>query len=328
MDQKLIRLMEEAVRKDYANMAGLVIFKDGEAVYEKYFNGFSEENRMHIFSVTKSIISILFGIAFDKGLLKSVDQKILDFYPEYSVKKDEKIVPEVTIKDMLTMTVPYKFQFNQYVKYFTSTDWVKFSLDKIGGKGKIGDFKYAPLIGPDILSGILMKVTGMSVLDFARENLFAPLEICVENSITFKNKQEQMNFYKTTDISGWVEGPTGVQAAGWGLTLSPVDMAKIGQLYLNGGVWNGKRIVSENWIRESTSEHSRWNKIGIAYGYLWWLSKDEDGFAAMGDGGNIIYVSREKNLVVASTATFKPRAKDRIDFIDKYVKPIFESSCR
>ena len=328
MDQKLIGLMEEAVRKDYANMAGLVIFKDGEAVYENYFNGLSNANRMHIFSVTKSIISILFGIAFDKGLIKSVDQKILDFYPEYSGKKNEKVLSEVTIKDMLTMTVPYKFQFNQYVKYFTSPDWVKFSLDTIGGKGKIGDFKYAPLIGPDILSGILIKVTGMSVLDFARENLFAPLGICVENSITFKNKEEQMNFYKATDISGWVAGPTGVQAAGWGLTLSPVDMAKIGQLYLNGGVWNGKRIVSETWLLESTSEHSRWNKIGIAYGYLWWLAKDEDGFAAMGDGGNIIYVSREKNLVVASTATFKPRTKDRIDFIDKYVKPIFESSCR
>ena len=323
MDQEKIRLMEKAVREDYGNMTGLVIYKNGESVYEKYFDGFNEANRIHIFSVTKSIISLLIGIALDKGLIKSIDQKILDFYPDYTLKRGEKLLPEITIKDMLTMTVPYKFKFNPYVKYFTSPDWVKFSLDMMGGKGKVGEFRYAPLIGPDVLSGILVKATGQSVLDFARENLFTPLGISVEKTVTFKNKEEQMEFYKATEISGWVAGPTGVHTAGWGLTLSPVDMAKIGQLCLNGGVWNNKRIVSEKWITESTSEHSRWNKIDIAYGYLWWLAKDEDGFAAMGDGGNIIYVSRDKNMVVASTSTFKPRVKDRIDFIKKYIEPIF-----
>ena len=323
MDQEKIRLMEKAVREDYGNMTGLVIYKNGESVYEKYFDGFGEANRIHVFSVTKSIISLLIGIALDKGLIKSIDQKILDFYPEYTLKRGEKLLPEITIKDMLTMTVPYKFKFNPYVKYFTSPDWVKFSLDMMGGKGKVGEFRYAPLIGPDVLSGILVKATGQSVLDFARENLFTPLGISVENTVTFKNKEEQMEFYKATEISGWVAGPTGVHTAGWGLTLSPVDMAKIGQLCLNGGMWNNKRIVSESWITESTSEHSRWNKIDIAYGYLWWLAKDEDGFAAMGDGGNIIYVSRDKNMVVASTSTFKPRVKDRIDFIKKYIEPVF-----
>ena len=323
MDQEKIMLMEKAVREDYGNMTGLVIYKNGESVYEKYFDGFSEANRIHIFSVTKSIISLLIGIALDKGLIKSIDQKILDFYPDYTLKRGEKLLPEITIKDMLTMTVPYKFKFNPYVKYFTSPDWVKFSLDMMGGKGKVGEFRYAPLIGPDVLSGILVKATGQSVLDFARENLFTPLGISVENTVTFKNKEEQMEFYKATEISGWVAGPTGVHTAGWGLTLSPVDMAKIGQLCLNGGEWNNNRIVSESWITESTSEHSRWNKIDIAYGYLWWLAKDEDGFAAMGDGGNIIYVSRDKNMVVASTSTFKPRVKDRIDFIKKYIEPVF-----
>ncbi len=324
MDQDKIRLMESAVREDYDNMTGLVIYKDGSMVYEKYFEGYSEANRIHIFSATKSIISLLFGIAIDKGLIRNVDQKVLEFYPEYTVKRGEKLLPEITIRDMLTMTVPYKYKFNPYVKYFTSPDWVKFSLDKLGGRGKIGEFRYAPIIGPDVLSGILVKATGKSVLEFARENLFSPLGINVEGDITFKDKEEQMEFYKADDISGWVAGPTGVHTAGWGLTLSPVDMAKIGQMCLNDGVWEGKRLVSENWMKESTTEHSRWNRIDIGYGYLWWLAQDEDGFAAMGDGGNIIYVSRDRNMVVASTATFKPRAKDRIDFIKKYVEPIFD----
>ncbi len=323
MNQDNIRKMESVIPSDYDNMTGMVIFKDGEAVYEKYYNSFTEANRIHIFSATKSIISILFGIAIDKGMIESIDQKVLDFFPDYRIKRGEKTLQNIRIRDMLTMTVPYKFKFNPYVKYFTSPDWVKFSLDKLGGKGKIGEFRYAPIVGPDVLSGILVKATGKSVLEFARENLFDPLGINVEDTITFKNKEEQMEFYKADDVSGWVAGPTGVHTAGWGLTLAPTDMAKIGQMYLGGGVWEGQHIVSESWVKESTSEHSRWDRIGIGYGYLWWIAEDEDGFAAMGDGGNIIYVSRDKKMVVAITSTFKPRAKDRIEFIKKYVEPLF-----
>lgn len=322
MKQELIAKMENAIRTDYDNMVGMAIMKDGESVYENYFNNCTKDSRIHVFSVTKSIISILFGIALDKGYLKSIDQKVLDFYPDYTVKRGEKTIQNIRIKDMLTMTVPYKYKFNPYTKYFTSMDWVKFSLDKLGGKGQIGEFRYAPIIGPDILSGILVKATGKSVFDFAKENLFEPLGITVEKSITFKSKEEQMAFYKSTDMSVWVADPMGVNTAGWGLTFSPVDMAKIGQLYMNGGMWNGKRIVSEKWVKESTSEHSRWKKLDLPYGYLWWVGKD-NGYAAMGDGGNIIYVSPEDNMVVAITSLFYPRAKDRIEFIEKYVKPLF-----
>ena len=305
-------------------MTGMVIFKDGEAVYEKYYNGFTDANRIHIFSATKSIISILFGIALDRGLLESVDQKVLDFYPDYTIKRGEKTLPNIRIKDILTMTVPYKYKFNPYVKYFTSADWVKFSLDVMGGRGTIGEFRYAPIVGPDVLSGILVKATGRSILDFARENLFTPLGITVADTITFESKEEQMEYYKATDLSGWVAGPTGVHTAGWGLNLAPMDMAKIGQLYLNGGVWNGQQIVSESWVKESTTEHSRWKKLNLPYGYLWWIGEDGDGFAAMGDGGNIIYVSRDQKMVVAITSLFNPRAKDRIDFIKEYVEPVFK----
>lgn len=249
---------------------------------------------------------------------------VLDFYPEYTVKRGEKTIQHITIKDMLTMTAPYKYKWNPYTKYFTSADWVKFSLDVLGGKGAIGEFRYAPIVGPDILADILVKATGQSVFDFATENLFAPLGITVEKTIIFHNKEEQMAFYKATDRSVWVAGPTGVNAAGWGLTLSPVDMAKIGQLFLNGGVWEGTRIVSEKWIAESTSEQSRWKQRDLPYGYLWWAGMDGNGYAAIGDGGNIIYVSPEKNMVVAIASVFYPRAKDRIEFIKEYVEPVFE----
>lgn len=324
MNQEKIAEMEAIVAADYSNMAGMVIMKEGKAVYEKYFCGCTEADRIHVFSVTKSILSILIGIALDKGYIHSVDQKVLEFYPEYTVKKGEKTIQNVTIKDMLTMTAPYKYKSNPYTKYFTSMDWVKFSLDVLGGKGQIGEFRYAPIVGPDILSGILERAAGQSVFEFAKEYLFAPLGITVEKTITFHSKEEQMAFYKATDISCWVAGPTGVNTAGWGLTLSPMDMAKIGQLFLNGGMWNGNRIISEKWVSDSTSEQSRWKQRNLPYGYLWWIDKQDNGYAAMGDGGNIIYVSPDKNMVVASTSLFYPRAKDRIEFIKKYVEPIFE----
>lgn len=324
MNQEKIAEMEAIVAADYSNMAGMVIMKEGKAVYEKYFCGCTEADRIHVFSVTKSILSILIGIALDKGYIHSVDQKVLEFYPEYTVKKGEKTIQNVTIKDMLTMTAPYKYKSNPYTKYFTSMDWVKFSLDVLGGKGQIGEFRYAPIVGPDILSGILERAAGQSVFEFAKEYLFAPLGITVEKTITFHSKEEQMAFYKAMDISCWVAGPTGVNTAGWGLTLSPMDMAKIGQMFLNGGMWNGNRIVSEKWVSDSTSEQSRWKQRDLPYGYLWWIDEQDNGYAAMGDGGNIIYVSPDKNMVVASTSLFYPRAKDRIEFIKKYVEPIFE----
>ncbi len=324
MDQAKIREMEKAIVRDYSNTAGIVVMKDGKLVYENYFSGCTQASRIHVFSVTKSIVSVLFGIALDKGLLDSIDRKVLDFYPDYTVKKGEKTIQSITIRDILTMTAPYKFRFNPYVRYFTSPDWVKFSLDTLGGKQHTGEFRYAPIIGPDILSGILVKATGMSVLYFARSNLFEPLGINVGDNIIFQNKDEQMAFYKATDISGWVADPKGINTAGWGLTLSPVDMAKIGQMLLGGGIWDGKRIVSESWIAESTSEHSRWKKFDIPYGYLWWLNRGGDGFAAMGDGGNIIWVNTKKNLVAAITCLFVPNAKDRTEFIKKYIEPAFE----
>ncbi|WP_308780699.1 serine hydrolase [uncultured Clostridium sp.] len=321
--EKVIKL-EDKINKEYSNITGIVVLKDGEVQYENYYNGCNSKSRIHVYSVTKSIISILIGIAIDKGYIKSINEKVLNYFPDYKVIKREKTIQKITLKDLITMTAPYKYIIPPYIKYFTSDDMVKFSLDYLGGIGKIGKFKYTPLIGPDILSGILKNVTGQSVLDFARENLFLPLGINIEGNIKFNSKEEQLAFNEATNISGWVIDTAGTNTAGWGLTLSPMDMAKIGQLYLDGGIYNGKQIVSKEWIEESTKEHSRFKKLNLPYGYLWWVNNDSDkGFAAIGDGGNIIYVNITKNIVVAITALFKPKVTDRIEFIKEYIEPIF-----
>ncbi len=323
MNQKKLEQLEKKISSGYGNITGVVVLKNGMVSYEKYFKGCTENSHVHVYSVTKSIISALIGIALDKGHIKSIEQRVLDFFPEYQVKKGEHTIQNITIQDMLTMTAPYKYRlFPPYIKYFTSSDYVKFSLDLLGGRGKIGAFRYAPLIGPDILSGILVKATGQPVFDFADEYLFSPLDIVVGGSLMFENKEEQMAFNKSTHISGWAADPMGINTAGWGLTLTPMDMAKIGRLYLDGGIWENRQIVSQKWIQESTTEHSRWKKPNLPYGYLWWVN--EDGYAAMGDGGNMIYVNAKKRLVVSVAALFVKRAGNGMKLIKDYIEPVFE----
>lgn len=324
MNQEKVAELEKKINNDYNNITGVVVLKDGKTLYENYFNECSAISRIHVYSVTKSIISILIGIAMDKGYIKSINQKVLDFFPDYIVKRREKTMQNITLKNLLTMTAPYKYNFFvPYIKYFTSDDYVKFTLDLLGGRRQIGEFKYTPLIGPDLLSGILIKATGQSVFDFATENLFSPLGITVESNLIFHSKEEQLAFNKAKNISGWVADSAGVNTGGWGLTLSPMDMAKIGQLYLDDGIWNGKQIVSTKWIKESTKEQSRWEKLNLSYGYLWWVEK-EKGYSAMGDGGNVIYVNTKKKIVVSIAALFLPKVTDRIEFIKEYIEPIFE----
>lgn len=194
--------MERIISSSYKNMGGIIVQKKGKTVYENYFNECSADTTFHVFSVIKSIVSILIGIAIEKGYIESVEQKVLEFFPDYTVKKGEKTIQSVTLKDMLTMTAPYRYKSEPYKEYFSSDSWVKAALDLLGGKGKIGEFRYSPVIGPDILSGILTKATGQSVLEFATEYLFTPLGIHVENNIIFHDEEEQLAFYKAKNVSG------------------------------------------------------------------------------------------------------------------------------
>ena len=141
MDQKQIMSLENKVKKEYGNIAGIIVLKDGNAVYESYFNQCSGIEPVHIFSVTKSIVSMLFGIVLDQGCIKSLDEKVIDFFPNYEIRKREKTIQHITIRNLLTMTSPYKYKFNPYPKYFSSEDWVISSLDLLGGNGKIGNFR-------------------------------------------------------------------------------------------------------------------------------------------------------------------------------------------
>ncbi|WP_077611460.1 serine hydrolase domain-containing protein [Clostridium sp. Marseille-P2415] len=324
MNKEKIKELENIINSDYSNIAGIIVQKNGIKLYENYFNGYTADNAIHVYSVTKSVFSALIGIAIDKGYIKSVDRKVLDFFPDYTVKTGEKTIQGITIKNLLTMTAPYKYKTEPYEKFFTSQNPIQDALDLLGGDKAIGKFNYSAIGGTHILSGILVRATGQSILEFATEHLFSPLEINVTHNVVLRNKEEHIAVMNDKNTSGWVVDPQGINTASWGLFLTSADMAKIGQLYLDDGIWNGEQIVSAGWIAESTREHSRCVQWGnLAYGYLWWII-DGDSYAALGDGGNVIYVNTKKKIVISIASLFIPDAKDRIELIKKYIKPVFE----
>ncbi len=332
MDSKNFIGLGRVIGEDYPNTAGIIVRQNGETMYENYFNGLGADDAVHIASVTKSVFSALIGIAIEDGYIKSVNQSISDFFPEYppgaftsasgigNEARPESPVNDVTLKNLLTMTALYKFEAEPFEEFFTSENWLAFALDCLGG-APAGEFYYSPIVGTHILSGILARATGKPILDYAAEKLFAPLGIRLEN-ITFNSAEEQMAWYSSVKKSGgWVADAQGINTAGWGLTLTTADMAKIGQLYLNGGVWEGKRLIPEKWAAESTAEHVRWGEL--SYGYLWWVIDNKKKiYAAIGDGGNVIYVNTAKKLVVAMASLFTPNAKDRIEFITEHIEPL------
>ncbi len=312
-----------------SNICQISAFRNGITVYEDCWRGYKTEDAVNVNSVTKGVMALLAGIALDKGYIKSTDQKVMDFFPAYEVKKGEKTIFDVTVKHLLTMTAPYKYRSEPWKKVCTSQDWTLAVLDFLGGrKGITGEFKYATL-GIQILAGIIEHAAGEKCIDFANRNLFTPLGIPEHTIHGDSSKEDQLNFFmnKNPRNNEWYSDPQDTVTAGWGLCLSARDMARIGELVLNRGQYNGRIIVSENYIHEMTAPYLKLGeRFGyMSYGYLWYRPYDDrEIYAAIGDSGNIIYVNREKNVSVGITGTFKPRIFDRVDFIERKVLPVIE----
>ena len=310
-----------------SNICQIYVIKDGEVALDDRWHGFTTEDAMNVNSVTKGVMALLAGIALDKGYIGNVDQKVMDFFPDYSAKRGEKTIYEVTIRHLLTMTAPYKGKSEPWKKVCTSDDWTLAILDYLGGrKGITGEFRYATL-GIQILAGIIERATGEKCIDFANRNLFEPLELPKRIIHGDSSKEDQFDFFmnKNPRKYEWYSDPQGTVTAGWGLCMSARDMAVIGKLVLNDGRYNGKKIISEGYIRDMTMPHIKLGeRFGFMnYGYLWYKPYDDrEVYAVIGDSGNIIYVNKNINVSVGITGTFKPRIYDRVDFIEQKVLPM------
>ena len=310
-----------------SNICQIYVVKEHETVYDDCWHGFKTEDAMNINSVTKGVVALLAGIALDKGYIDSLDRKVMDYFSDYVVKRGEKTIYDVTIRHLLTMTAPYKGKSEPWKKVCTSEDWTLAILDYLGGrKGITGEFRYATL-GIQILVGIIERATEEKCIDFANDNLFEPLGLPKRILHGDSSKEDQFDFYmnKNPRKNEWYCDPQGTVTAGWGLCMSARDMAVIGDMVLSGGQYNGKRIISEEYIKDMTTSHLKLGeRFGFMnYGYLWYMPYDDKGVcAAIGDSGNIIYVNKDLNVSVGMTGTFKPRIFDRVDFIEKKVLPM------
>ncbi len=278
---KLIQLSKDILENKYINMHSLLISKNSKLVFEKYFNGYNKNRTHFLASAGKSIASALVGIAIDNGFLKSSDQKlfdIFDFYPvikNYNQKKER-----IKLKHLLTMTAGFDcgsimdYQNHCGAKMRVKTDPIKYILDlpMQHEPGEIFNYNDGT---PEVLAAALVHSAKMNYFDFQKKHLFDPLGI-----------------------------PHRPDSIG----ITSRDMLKLGLLYMNKGLWKGNRIVSEDWVNESTKPHvqSTFSKYA-KYGYLWWVTKFEqkgktyDSFYAAGNGGQYIFVIPKLEVVVVFT---------------------------
>jgi CubicO group peptidase (beta-lactamase class C family) len=301
--------MEAEIDRNYPNLYSILVQQNGAIIYEKYYQGHKENTYTHVFSVTKSVMSALVGIALDKGLIKSLDQPIADFLPDYFPNPDKYNKKEITIRHALTMTSGLTPTDQTLNRWMASPDWFAYTIDQPKDFPAGQKFSYNTGL-THLLSGVITKASGMSTKDFADKYLFSPLGIT--------------NYRWETD-------PRGYYGGGHLLYLTPRDMTKFGQLYLQHGMWNGLQVVSEKWAEESTRAQIRIDDI-TSYGYLWWIYSTYDSvnkkalptYAARGLGNQHIIVIPERDLVVTITCDLDKLSTDRSDpgeMVEKFILP-------
>jgi CubicO group peptidase (beta-lactamase class C family) len=293
---KINELMHNILNGNIQDIHSVLIIKNGKLVLEDYFHGSARNKTHRMMSVSKSITSILIGIAQDQKKIPNIDKKISEFFPSYKEINWDNLKNEIRLKHVLTMTAGLDWNAWNYPDsdmrdstnaMTRSDDWIKFVLEKkaINTPGK--NFVYNN--GLTMLLGeILRNTTGLYADKFAEEYLFGPLGI--------------------SDFS-WQKLPDGTIITAWGLKLKPRDMAKIGYMMLKDGKWNGKQIVSPTWVKESTKAHIEGDiLLGSGYGYQWWrgrtfiANKDIETFYAAGKGGQFIFVCPALDLVTVFTS--------------------------
>jgi CubicO group peptidase (beta-lactamase class C family) len=296
MDSARLSLAVAYAEKNMA-LHSLLVIRHGVIVSETYFSSYKASTLHELYSVTKSFTATLVGIALDQGFLPGVDQRVVDFFPELTFSALDERKEAMTIKDLLTMTSGLDWQEGDpiYRAMYISPNWVQFVMD-LPMAAKPGDeFVYCSGCS-HVLSGILQQATGEERSDFALKNLFKPLGI---------------------DKYTWENDAQGISIGGWGLSLSSRDMAKLGYLYLHEGQWDGKQVVSADWVKAATSKQIT-TEGEDGYGYQWWVLPSLGGYAALGLYGQTVFVAPELDLIVVTTAQ-EPDHEGIFQWISDYI---------
>lgn len=309
VDPEKLSAVERYGETSNPNIHAILVVRHGYIVFEKYYHGYHKRDYQYIASMTKSITSALIGIALRDGYITCLDQKLAEFFPKYVASQEDPRKKEISIRDLLTMSSGFKWdeiEDESYLsQWLTSYDWIEFAFEQPMSHEPGQVFIYNSL-GTHLLSVLLSKLTRMSILEFAREELFRPLGI---------PSNEKEGFF-------WEIDPQGYYTGGHGVKLTPRDMAKLGYLYLNDGRWGNRQIIPADYVKLSTQQQSEGGSPENAnYGYLWWVTKQQgySAFFAGGYGGQFIYVIPELDIVIVISSTLGEAPGNH----HKYIVPRF-----
>lgn len=287
MNETILDEMESYIDTHITALDSIIIIRNDKIVQEKYYNNYNHNQYHHIWSCTKSVTSLLIGIAFQQGYLSSLDQKVLDFFSNHEFENVDDRKENMTLRHLLTMTtgINWTEDLDILAEMQLSIDPVGFMLNRsmIAEPGTV--FQYNTGVS-HLLSRILHITTGKTPLVFANEFLFNPLGILIN------------------DIY-WEVDRDNIQLGGTKLYLRPRDMAKIGLLCLHNGTWNDQQIVHKDWVLETTKTQFIYYDQGqeTHYGYHWWIQYDIHGYCAFGHLGQLIFNVPDKNLIIVTTST-------------------------
>lgn len=282
MDEDILFAMDKHINKLQKNgdltLDSLLIIRNGYLVKENYYNGYNK-TAMHLaYSLTKSVISALVGIAIEEEYL-NLSQKMIDFFPDREIANMDSRKGNITIEHLLTMTSGLDWTDTLLVFWLVSENQVQYVLDRPMKHEPGAVFNYNTG-STHILSAILQNVTGKSTLQYAQEKLFGPLGI---------------------EDYEWADDNQGIYYGGHGLSLISRDMAKFGFLYLNNGTWEEEQLVTKEWVTNTTQLEVVINNE-LDYGHLWWIWTNHSAYMAIGIFGQYIVVFQDYDLVIVMTA--------------------------
>ncbi len=312
-------------RGDFKDITSVLVMKNGEIVYEHYFGPGGPQYLNNTRSATKSITSMAVGAAIEQGAFAGVDDKVMPLFGVYApIKHMNDTKQDIRLKDLLTMSSAFDCNDNDQTtpgyedKMHEREDWTRFALDLPTMPGwtrdstGLGPFRYCTA-GTFLAGQAIEMAVGQSLDDFVDAALFTPLGV---------TKYE------------WYRSPMGEEQAGGGLELTSRDLMKFGQLALQDGVWHGRRLLPEGWVKESTTPHRVVSDVQ-SYGYQWWIGDFfsattglvHKAFYMAGNGGSKIAVFKDMDMVVVITAeryNTPGMHQQSNDLLQHYILPAFE----
>ncbi|WP_264564734.1 serine hydrolase domain-containing protein [Flavobacterium sp. N3904] len=312
---KIEELNRKIAKKTYKNITSIIVIKEGKVLIEEYFNGVNRNTLHDTRSVSKSFASTLLGMAIKDKYIKSETQTLKEFYDLKSFQNYSTAKDSITLKSLLTMSSTFEGSdmnsesLGNEENMYPTKNWVAFTLNLPVDKTKQADKQWDYFTaGCIVLGDIIDKSVPNGLEKYADKNLFQPLNI-----VKYK----------------WQFTPQKVANTAGSLQLSSLDYAKFGQLYKNQGTWNGKQILSQEWIEKSLS-HQMTIAENEFYGYLFWNKTykinglDYEVYYSSGNGGNRIFIFKDQPivLVITSIAYNTPYGEKQIEKImQEYLIP-------